>query len=89
MFLNFLHGHGETPYEEVGGLKFGAGHPGHISRAARTLHRGLQKPYLEQEDPRMLVGISDTMDLVVLGHIEDDGKILHPVPLYTPCLIGT
>ena len=26
---------------------------------------------------RVLVGISDTMDLVVHGHIKDDGKILN------------
>ena len=53
------------PYEEVGGLECGADHQGHVSRAARTWHRGLQKPSLEQEVLRVLVGISDTMDFVV------------------------
>ena len=38
-------------------------------------HRGLQKPSLEQDVPRMLVGINGTMYLVVKGHMEDDGKI--------------
>ena len=55
---------------------------------ARTWHRRLQRPSLEQKVPRVLVGISDKMDLVVLGLIEDDGKILNRVPLCIPCLTG-
>ena len=31
-----------TPYEKLGGLECGAGHQGHVSRAARTWHRVLQ-----------------------------------------------
>ena len=54
-----------TPYEEVQRLECVPGHKGHVSRAAGTWQRGLQKPSLEQEVPRVLVGISDTMDLVV------------------------
>ena len=48
-------------YEEVGGLRYGAGNQVHVSRTARTCRRGLQYPPLEQEISCVLVGISDTV----------------------------
>ena len=53
------------PYEEVGGFKCGAGHQGHVSIAARTWQRGLQKPSLEHKVSCVLVGTSKTMDLLM------------------------
>ena len=34
----------------------------------------------ERKLPRVLVGISDTMDVVVKGHIDNDCKILNRMP---------
>ena len=43
--------------------------PSYSSRAARAGHRDLQDPSLGLQVPRVLVGISDTMDLVLKGQI--------------------
>jgi hypothetical protein len=65
-----------APYQEVGaGLRCRADHQVLISGAAGTGHRGLQDLSLEQEIPCVLVTISDSVNFVVLGHIENDSKI--------------